>query len=136
MQLSSHRTLGFDSGIISTHNTSRTEMDFWHLLHFVSTNDRSRLFTGGIVRLISATGGGEVGTSLVIVSLFSAGDRLISATGGGEVDTSLMIISLFSAGDMLFSPSGSSISVRQAKGLGEVNWLVTISSYCSSSDEL
>ena len=111
MQRFPQRTLGLVSGVISTKVTPCTERDFWHLRHFVSTSDRSRLFTGGIVRLISATGGGEVGTSLIIASLFSAGDAL-------------------------FSPSGSSISVRQAKGLGEVNWLVTISSYCSSSDEL
>ena len=68
--------------------------------------------------------------------LYSVSVKSSLFTGGGEDGTSLTVVSLFSAGEISSSPSGSSISARQANGLGELNWLVTISSYCSSSDEL
>ena len=68
--------------------------------------------------------------------LYSVSVKSSLFTGGGEDGTSLTVVSLFSAGEINSSLSGSSISARQANGLGELNWLVTISSYCSSSDEL
>ena len=52
-----------------------------------------------IVRSSSGAGGGEVGTSLTIASLFSAGDKLLPAK--------------------LLSTIGSAVSARQAKMFGE-----------------
>ena len=75
-----------------------------------------------IIELIEETCKGR--GSLHFTHFFSVIVRSSSVAGGGEVGTSLTIASLFSAGDELFpakllSPIGSAVSARQAKMFGE-----------------